>query len=57
MKCYGVDYLSCDDTIQFFIVDAESLDDAREKARKTIQSYGLPKRNLVNIEYLSWLDK
>lgn len=57
MKCYGIDYLSDDDSIQFFVIDADNLDDAKEKARRTLQSYGLPKRNLINIEYLSWLDK
>ena len=57
MKCYGIDYLADDDTIQFFVIDADNIDDVKEKARRTLQSYGLPKRNLINIEYLSWLDK
>ena len=58
MKTYGVDYLDpSDDTIKFFVVDADSLDDAKEKARKTLISYEIPKRNIVNIEHLEWLDK
>ena len=57
MKTYGVDYLdSSDDTIKFFVVDADSLDEAKQIARKVLQSYELPKRNIINIEHLEWLD-
>ena len=32
MKTYGVDYLdSSDDSIKYMVVDAESLDEARER--------------------------
>jgi hypothetical protein len=58
MKTYGVDYLdSSDDVIKFMVVDADSLDDAKEKARKILISYEIPKRNIINIEHLEWLDK
>jgi len=58
MKTYGVDYLdSSDDSIKYMVVDAESLDEAREKARKVLISYEIPKRNIINIEHLEWLDK
>ena len=58
MKCYGVDYLdSTDDTIKYMVIDADSVDDAREKARKILVSYEIPKRNIINIEHLEWLDK
>lgn len=58
MKCYGIDYLdSSDDSIKFFVVDAHSLDEAKGKAHSILKSYGIPKRNIVNIEYLDWLDK
>ncbi len=58
MKCYGVDYLdNSDDTIKYLVVDAMSLEDAKEKARKILLSYEIPKRNIINIEHLEWLDK
>jgi len=58
MKCYGVDYLdNSDDTIKYLVVDAMSLEDAKEKARKILLSYEIPKRNIINIEHLDWLDK
>lgn len=58
MSTYGVDYLdSSDDSIKYLVVDASSLDEARDKARKILVSYNIPKRNIMNIEYLEWLDK
>lgn len=58
MKCYGIDYLDpSDDTIKYMVVDAESLDDAKEKSRKILLSYEIPKRNIMNVEHLEWLDK
>lgn len=58
MKCYGIDYLDpSDDTIKYMVVDAESLDDAKEKSRKILLSYEIPKRNIINVEHLEWLDK
>lgn len=58
MKCYGIDYLDpSDDTIKYMVVDAESLDDAKEKSRKILLSYEIPKRNILNVEHLEWLDK
>lgn len=58
MKCYGVDYLdSSDDTIKYLVVDANSLDEAKDKARKILKSYEIPKRNILNVEHLEWLDK
>ena len=58
MRTYGIDYLdSSDDTIKFMVVDSDSLEDATEKARKILVSYGIPKRNIMNVEHLDWLDK
>jgi hypothetical protein len=58
MKTYGVDYLDpSDDSIKYLVVDANSLDEAREKARKILISYEIPKRNIINLEHLDWLDK
>lgn len=58
MKCYGVDYLDpTDDTIKYMVLDADSVDEAREKARKILVSCEIPKRNIINIEHLEWLDK
>lgn len=58
LKCYGVDYLDpSDDTVKYMIVDAESSEDAKEKSRKILLSYEIPKRNIINIEHLDWLDK
>ena len=58
MKTYGVDYLdSSDDTIKYLVVDANSFGEAKEKARKILISYEIPKRNIINIEHLEWLDK
>ena len=58
MKTYGVDYLDpSDDSIKYFIVDADTLDEARSNAHKILLSYGIPKRNIIQIQYLDWLDK
>jgi hypothetical protein len=58
MKTYGVDYLDpSDDSIKYLVVDADTLDDAKDKARKILLSYDIPKRNIINIEHLDWLDK
>lgn len=52
---YGFDYLASDKSIQFQIVDAESEEEAYVKAGKYLNSQGLPKRNIVNLEELDWL--
>lgn len=57
MRTYGIDYLASDGSVSFFIVDAESLDEAKEKARKVLLSENIPKRNIINVEHLEWLDK
>jgi len=58
MKSYGVDYLdSSDGDIKYLVIDANSLDEAKEKARKILLSYEIPKRNIINIEHLEWLDR
>ena len=56
MGVYGFDFLAEDESVQFQIVDAESEDEAREKAGKYLNSLGLPKRNIVNLELLDWLN-
>lgn len=55
MRVYGFDYVAADESIQFQIVDAEDSEDARVKAGKYLNSLGLPKRNIVNLEELDWL--
>lgn len=58
MKSYGVDYLdSSDGDIKYLVIDANSLEEAKEKARKILLSYEIPKRNIINIEHLEWLDR
>lgn len=56
MSVYGVDYMNGED-IDFLIVDADSDDEARIKAGKLLNAQGLPKRNIINLEKLDWLDK
>ena len=56
MNVYGVDYLdSTDGEIKYLVVDAYSLDEARKKAQDILKSYGIPKRNIINLEELEWL--
>ena len=55
MGVYGFDYLADDGSVQFQIVDAEDIDEARLKAGKLLNTLGLPKRNIVNLEKLDWL--
>ena len=57
MGVYGVDYLNNDEEILYLIVDAESEDEARTKAGKILTSHKIPKRNIIQIEYLDWLEK
>lgn len=56
MGTYGIDYISSDGSVSFFVVDADSLEEAKENARRVLISYGLTKRNILNIEYLDWLE-
>lgn len=56
MSVYGVDYMNGED-IDFLIVDADSDDEARKEAGKLLNAQGLPKRNIINLEKLDWLDK
>ena len=47
---WGCDYIDgLHDETQFLIVDAESEEEARQKAQKILVSYGIPKRNIVNL--------
>lgn len=57
MSVYGFDFLAEDESVQFQIVEAESESDARAKAGKLLNTLGLPKRNIINLEKLDWLDK
>ena len=55
---YGVDYLDTDNsTISYLIVEADDIDEARQKAGKLLNSYNIPKRNIVQIEELTWLER
>ena len=56
MNVYGIDYLdSSDGEIKYMVIDAHKLDEAREKAHELLKSYGIPKRNIINLEELTWL--
>ena len=57
MSVYGVDYLTADEEVLYLIVDADSEDEARTKAGKLLNTYGLPKRNIIQLERLDWLEK
>ena len=57
MGVYGIDYLNNDEDILYLVVDAESEDEARTKAGKILNSHNIPKRNIIQVEYLDWLDK
>ena len=57
MSIYGVDYLANDEEIEFLIVEAESLEDAKIKAGKEVNAQGFPKRNIIHIEKYDWLEK
>ena len=47
---WGCDYIDgLHDETQFLIVDAESEEEARQKSQKILVSYGIPKRNIVNL--------
>lgn len=55
---YGVDYYEEDmETISYLIVEASDINEARILAGKTLNSYGLPRRNILNIEALEWLER
>ena len=57
MSVYGVDYLADGEEIEFLIVEAESLVEAKTLAGKEINARGYPKRNIIHIELYEWLDK
>ena len=57
MSVWGFDFLSENGSVEFQIVEAETEDDARVKAGRFLNTLGLPKRNIVNLEKLDWLDK
>lgn len=47
---WGCDYVDeSEDELQFLIVDASSEEEARINAQKILKSYGIPKRNIVNL--------
>lgn len=57
MSVWGFDYLTEDGSVEFQIVEAETEDEARKKAGKLLNTYDLPKRNIIQLERLDWLDK
>lgn len=57
MSIYGVDYLAEDEEIEFLIVEADSMEDAKIKAGKEVNAQGFPKRNIIHIEKYDWLEK
>lgn len=51
MKIYVVDYLDYSvNSVESFIVDAESDKEAERKAIEELKTLGIPKRYLLNIE-------
>ena len=56
MSVYGVDYINGEE-FEFLIVEADSEEEARKKASKLLNTRGLPKRNIVNLEKYDWLEK
>ena len=57
MTVYGVDYLADGEELEFLIVEADSLAEAKKLAGKELNSLNLPKRNIVHIEEYAWLEK
>ena len=57
MSVYGVDYLADGEELDFLIVEADSLAEAKKLAGKEVNARGFPKRNIVQIEEYDWLDK
>lgn len=57
MSVYGVDYLADGEEIDFLIVEAEDLSEAKKLAGKEVNARGYPKRNIIHIELYDWLDK
>ena len=57
MTVYGVDYLADGEELEFLIVEADSLAEAKKLAGKELNSLNLPKRNIVQIEEYDWLEK
>lgn len=55
---FGVDYLDTDgETISYLIVEADDIDEAHQKAGKLLNEYGLPRRNILFVEGLDWLER
>lgn len=57
MSVYGVDYLADGEEIEFLIVEAKDLAEAKTLAGKEVNARGYPKRNIIHIELYDWLDK
>ena len=57
MSVYGVDYLADGEELDFLIVEADSLAEAKKLAGKEVNARGVPKRNIVQIEEYDWLEK
>lgn len=55
MSVYGVDFV-CGDEVDFLIVEADSYDEAKILAGKELNTLGLPKRNIIQIELYDWLE-
>ena len=57
MGVYGVDYLVDGEGVDFLIVEADCLADAKKLAGKEVNARGYPKRNIIHIEKYDWLEK
>lgn len=58
MATYGVDYYDHnEDEIRFMIVDAYDENQARDEAIKQLREYGVSKRDIMQIEELTYLNR
>lgn len=58
MRVYGVDYYDpTENEVKFMIVDATDDDHARQEAIRELREYGISKRNIRQIEELTYLKR
>ena len=58
MHVYGVDYYDpVENEVRFMIVDATDINHARQEAIRELREYGISKRNIRQIEELTYLKR
>ena len=57
MSVYGVDFIGENENLEFLLIEADSLEDAKIKAGKEVNALGFPKRNIIRMELYEWLEK